>query len=67
MCGYMVANLILICSLKTYLSFENLKTFAKEQGLSYSFLFFFQTAIGVPIILNISDTFVSIFFLIFYE
>ena len=39
---YMMAKLILLCSLETYLSW-NLETFAREQGLSYSsiFLFFF--------------------------
>ena len=60
---YMVSNLILLCSSKTYLSFWNLETFAREQGLSYSslFFFFFQAGIWVPIVLNISDTFVSIF------
>lgn len=38
---YMVANLILICSLKTYISFRNLETIAREKGLSYSSLLFF--------------------------
>ena len=41
-CGYkcwihMVANLILLCSLKTYLSFETWNNFARKHGLSYSF------------------------------
>jgi hypothetical protein len=36
----MVANLILLCFLKTYLPLELENIFAREQGLSYSFFFF---------------------------
>ena len=37
---YVVANLILLCSLKTYLSFEIGNNFVRKHGLSYSSLFF---------------------------
>ena len=38
--GYMVASLILLCSLKTYLSFELGIIFARKHRLSYSSHFF---------------------------
>ena len=37
---YVVVNQILLCSWKTYLSFETKKIFARKHGLSYSCLFF---------------------------
>ena len=45
---YIVANLILLCSLKTYLSFETWKKIARAQGLSYSSLSFFRQASKHP-------------------
>ena len=56
----MVAKLILLCSLKTYLSYETWKHLLESRG--YLIHLFFQAGIWVPIVLNISDTFVSIFF-----
>ena len=63
---YMVANLILLCSLKTYLSFETWKQLCKK---TWDILFissFFQAGIGVLIVLYISNTcpfFSTLFFL----
>jgi hypothetical protein len=51
---YMVANLILLCSLKIYLFLKLGNNFARKHGLSYSF--FLQAGIGVPIVLDILDT-----------
>ena len=44
---YMVANLILLCSLKTYLSFKTWKQFCKRTWaiLFISFFYFFQEGI----------------------
>jgi hypothetical protein len=50
----MVTNLILLCSLKTCL-FRNLKTTLQE-NMGYLIHVFFQEGIGVPIVLDISDT-----------
>jgi hypothetical protein len=50
----MVANLILLCSLKTSL-FQNLETTLQE-NMGYLIHLFFQTGIGVPIVLVILDT-----------
>ena len=53
---YMVANLILLCSLKIYLSFETWKHLLENRGYLIHLFFFFQAGIWVPIVLNISDT-----------
>jgi predicted nucleotide-binding protein (sugar kinase/HSP70/actin superfamily) len=54
----MVANIILLYSLKIYLSFRTWKrTLHENMGyLRHLSFFSFQTGIGVPIVLNISDT-----------
>jgi hypothetical protein len=54
---YMVANLILLYSLKTYPSFGTWKTTLHENmGYLIHPFFSFQAGIGVPIVLNISNT-----------
>jgi hypothetical protein len=60
---YMVASLIILCPLKTYLSFGLWDNFARKHGLSYS-SHFFQAGILVPIVLII-QTLVYFFFLFF--
>ena len=54
---HMVANLILLCSLK-YISLDwHLKNFCKKTwAILFIFLSFFQAGIRVPIVFNISDT-----------
>ena len=72
----MVANLILLCSLKHISLVWNLKNFYKKTwAILFICLFFFQTGIWVPIVFNISDTcpffqyslFFFYFFILFYE
>jgi hypothetical protein len=68
---YMVTNLILLCSLKTYLSLFGIwKQLSREHGLSYSFfsLLFFRRAYEYPLFW-ISQTFVhfSNSFLLFHS
>ena len=48
---YMVANLILLCSLKTYLSFETWKHLLESRGylIHLSFSFFFRRASKYPL------------------
>ena len=59
---HMVANLILLCSLKTYLSFETWKYFCKKTCL---FFFFFRRASEYALF-SISQTLVHFFFLSFF-
>ena len=47
-CGYMVVNLILLCSLKTYLSFEIWKQFCKRTR-AILFISFFRRASKYPL------------------
>jgi hypothetical protein len=63
----MVANLILLYSLKTYLSFKTWKQLCKKTW-AILFIYFFQASIKVPIVLDILDTcpfFSIIFFVLF--
>ena len=59
----MVANLILLCSLKTYLSFETWKQFCKRIG-GYLNHLFFRRASKYPLF-QISQTLVYFLFLFF--
>ena len=66
---YMVANLILLCSLKTYLSFETWKHFCKRTRAILFISLFFRRASEYPLFLDISDTcrfFPILFFLSFF-
>ena len=65
----MVANLILLCSLKTYLSFETWKYFCERTGdilFIFLFSFFFFRRASVYQLFQISRTLVH-FFLIFFS
>ena len=64
--------LILLCSLKIYLSFKTRKLLLENRGyLIHLSFFFFQAGIWVPIVLNISDTcpffLISFFIVLFFN
>ena len=55
---YLVANLILLCSLKTYLSFQSWKHFCKRTGaILFIFFFFLGGHLSTHYFQYISDTY----------